>query len=142
MRGNDIEAKACIEQAQFFPAGQVQRLCRLVNQMTDDGTGSAAFLIRWPHHNRRQFVRPSRCVFTCPQPINLPSGSTATTNRRQSRPIGLMRAVYTIRRISPASPCFAGRIMYCRSFPTPLPFKSRFYIYGILTRSGTALSGS
>ena len=71
MRGNDIEAKACIEQAQFFPAGQVQRLCRLVNQMTDDGTGSAAFLIRWPHHNRRQFVRPSRCVFTCPQPINL-----------------------------------------------------------------------
>lgn len=58
MRGNDIEAKACIEQAQFFPAGQVQRLCRLVNQMTDDGTGSAAFLIRWPHHNRRQFVRP------------------------------------------------------------------------------------
>ncbi len=51
----------------------------------------------------------SRCGLTCPQPMRLPFASTATMNRCQLRPVGLIPTRWMIRRIVLASADVAGR---------------------------------
>lgn len=57
---------------------------------------------------------PSECGLICPQPMILPAWSTASTNRCQFNPSGLMLASVMILRIVAASARVAGRRLNCR----------------------------